>query len=144
MQFESALGSKDHLVLYTFGESVNLILDENHNRADSGEVLSKIKNMDRKTLLFEAISRAAMIVRKVRIINCKRKIIMVISMVEDFATGKTMSEEALENLGKKGIPAYAFGIETASRDNLNSFGEFSRRSGGELSIFNKTRHLRFF
>ena len=139
LQFESALGQKDHLVLYTFGESVNLVLDENHNSADSGEVLSKIKNTDRKTLLFEAISRAADDSQKSQDINCKRKIIMVISDGEDFATGKTMSEEALENLGKKGIPAYAFGIETASRDNLNSFGEFSRRSGGELSIFNKNQ-----
>lgn len=139
LQFESALGQKDHLVLYTFGESVNLVLDENHHSADSADVLSKIKNTDRKTLLFEAISRAADDSQKSQDINCKRKIIMVISDGEDFATGKTMSEEALENLGKKGIPSYAFGIETASRDNLNSFGEFSRRSGGELSIFNKNQ-----
>lgn len=139
LQFEEELGPRDHLVLYTFGESVNLLLDEDHNRADSASVLSAIKNTDRRTLLFEAVSRAADDSQKSRDANCKRKIIMVISDGEDFATGKTMSEEALENLSKKGVPAYAFGIETALRENLNSFGEFSRRSGGELAIFNKNQ-----
>lgn len=137
LQFEDVLGSQEHMVLYTFGQEVKLVLDENHNKADSADVLSGIRNSDNKTLLFEAISRAADDSRQAADTSGKRKIIMVISDGEDFATGKTMSEEALQNLKEKGIPAYAFGIEATSRENLNSFGEFSRRSGGQIDIFNE-------
>lgn len=137
LQFESVLGPNEHLVLYTFGETVNQIWDETHQKSESESALSKIKNLDNRTLLFEAISKAADDSRQAKDSTAKRKIIMVISDGEDFATGKTMSEEALQNLKEKGIPAYAFGIEATARENLNSFGEFSRRSGGELTIFNE-------
>lgn len=135
--FEGKLGSNEHLVLYTFGQEVKQVLEENHTKSDTEKVLSGIKNVDNKTLLFEAISRAANDSQQAADDTCKRKVIMVISDGEDFATGKTMSEEALENLKQKGIPAFAFGIEATSRENLNNFGEFARKSGGALTIFNE-------
>lgn len=136
LNFESTLGTGEHLVLYTFGQEVKQVLGENHDKAETERVLSGIKNTDTKTLLFEAISRAANDSQQAADTTGKRKVIMVISDGEDFATGKTMSEEALQNLKEKGIPAYSFGIEATARENLNNFGEFSRRSGGTLNVFN--------
>lgn len=137
LKFEESLGPGEHMVLYTFGQEVTLVLDENHDKGQSVQVLSGIENTDNRTLLFEAIRRASDDSLNGRGNACKRKIIMVISDGEDFATGETMSNEALENIKKKGIPAYAFGIEATARENLNSFGEFSRMSGGRFTIFNE-------
>lgn len=57
--FEGTLGEHDRMFLYTFGETVELRLDENHTPADTQTVLASIDNVDNKTLLFEAVSQAA-------------------------------------------------------------------------------------
>ncbi len=135
--FEQTLGEKDRMVLYTFGEQVVLQLDENHAPGDTQAVLSAIDNTDDKTLLFEAVSQAADKAEQVPGDVCRRKVIVVISDGEDFTVGKIGAQEAQENLGQKGIPAYAFGIADTARENTNNFGEFARTSGGKLTVFDE-------
>ncbi len=135
LQFEKKLGPQDRMVLYTFGESVNLVLDEEHQASDTAAALEPIDNTDNKTLLFEAVSQAAARAEQVKPEQCRRRILAVISDGEDFSTGRTRSQEALNDLEVKGIPVYAFGIQDTQRENLNSFGEFARMSGGRLAIF---------
>ena len=135
LKFEGKLGPQDKMVLYTFGEEVTLVLDEDHEASATAAALEPIDNIDNKTLLFEAVSQAAARAEQVKPEQCRRKILAVISDGEDFSTGKTRSQEALNDLEVKGIPAYAFGIQDTQRENLNSFGEFARMSGGQLAIF---------
>lgn len=133
--FEGSLGENDRMLLYTFGESVELKLDENHTPADTQAVLASIDNVDNKTLLFEAVSQAADKADQVPAAVCKRRVLAVISDGEDFTVGKTGVQEAQDNLAKKGIPAYAFAIEDTARENINNFGTFSRNSGGQMVVF---------
>lgn len=133
--FEQTLDENDRMILYTFGEDVKLVLDENHNRADTEAVLAGIDNGDNRTLLFSAVSQAADRADQVPAEECKRRMLMVISDGEDFTIGKTSSAEAQENLKKKGIPVYAFGIQDTKREYLNDFGAFARMSGGEITVF---------
>ncbi|MGL5436053.1 MAG: FHA domain-containing protein [Lachnospiraceae bacterium] len=135
LEFDLSLRADDRMIFYTFGESVSLLLDENHTAAETTQALMGVDNVDNKTLLFEAISQAADRAEQVDPEICKRKVIVVISDGEDFSTGKTMVQEAQENLKKKSIPVYAYGISETKRENLNSFGEFARNSGGHLTIF---------
>jgi len=135
LSFEETLGENDRMILYTFGESVSLLLDENHNAGQTERILEAVTNTDNKTLLFEAVSMAADRAEQVLPEVCKRKVLVVISDGEDFSTGKTMVQEAQENLKKKCIPVYAYGISDTKRENLNSFGEFARNSGGRLTVF---------
>lgn len=115
------------MALYTFGEQVELKLPEDHSAEDTLAVMETIDNVDNKTLLFEAISMAADRAEQVPSDVCKRKVLIVISDGEDFTIGKTVAQEAQENLKRKGIPAYAYGITDTARENINNFGEFASR-----------------
>lgn len=133
--FESTLGENDRMLLYTFGEAVELKLDEHHTPTDTQTVLASIDNTDNKTLLFEAVSQAADRADQVPASVCKRRVLVVISDGEDFTVGKTGAQEAQDNLAGKGIPVYAFAIEDTARENINNFGTFSRNSGGQMVVF---------
>lgn len=133
--FESTLGENDRMLLYTFGEAVELKLDEHHTPTDTQTVLASIDNTDNKTLLFEAVSQAADRADQIPAAVCKRRVLVVISDGEDFTVGKTGAQEAQDNLAGKGIPVYAFAIEDTARENINNFGTFSRNSGGQMVVF---------
>lgn len=135
--FEGTLRPGDCMALYTFGEQVELRLAEDHAPEDMQAVLDSIDNVDNKTLLFEAVSMAADRAEQVPAEVCKRKVLVVISDGEDFTIGKTVAQEAQENLRRKGIPAYACAIKDTARENINNFGEFARTSGGKLMIFGR-------
>lgn len=133
--FEATLGENDRMILYTFGEQVKLVLDESHQRSETAAVLAGIDNTDNKTLLFDAVSQAAEYADQVPASVCRRRILAVISDGEDFTVGGTGAQEAQQNLLQKGLPAYAFAIADTARENINSFGEFARMSGGKLTVF---------
>lgn len=135
--FEGTLRPDDRMALYTFGEQVELRLSEEHTPEDTQVALDTIDNVDNKTLLFEAISMAADRAEQVPPQMCRRRVLVVISDGEDFTVGKTVAQEAQENLRRKGIPAYACAIKDTARENINNFGEFARTSGGQLMIFGR-------
>lgn len=135
INFEGLLNAQDRMALYTFGETVELKLEEEHDPSETAAVLETVNNTDNRTLLFEAIRAASERAQQVTPDVCKRKVILVISDGEDFNIGKTGVNEAQECLKKAGIPAYAFAIEDTARENINSFGEFARTSGGTLTVF---------
>lgn len=137
--FESTLRDKDQMVLYTFGEQVHMILNEEHQYENSAQILEKIENKDNRTMLFDAINQAADRADKVEATECQRRILMVISDGEDFTIGGTSLKETQENLSQKGLPVYAFAIADTERTNINSFGEFSRVTGGQLTVFDESQ-----
>ncbi len=133
--FEGLLNAQDRMALYTFGETVELRLAEDHNPMDTAAVLESLTNTDNRTLLFEAIRMASDRASQITPDVCKRKVLLVISDGEDFNIGSTGVNEAQEHLQKAAIPAYAFAIQDTAREHINSFGEFARTSGGTLTIF---------
>lgn len=134
VRFEESLDENDRLSVYTFGEQVNLILDENHERAQTQAALAAVDNIDNRTRLFDAISEAAAAAERSGAAS-GRCIFMVISDGEDVTIGGAQTAEAQASLEQKGIPVYAFGIADTSREHLNQFGEFARNSGGSLTVF---------
>lgn len=134
LNLQNNLGEKDRLILCTFGEEVNLAADGNQTAQDMEEILAQLSNRDQETLLFEGIDRVAALTEQTRGI-CRRQVLLVISDGEDFAVGKKMSQEALSTLKDKGLPAYALCIQDTAKENINSFGEFARTSGGQLVTF---------
>ena len=134
LNLQNSLGEKDRLILCTFGEEVNLAADGNQTVQDMEEILAQLSNRDQETLLFEGIDRVAALTEQTRGI-CRRQVLLVISDGEDFAVGKKMSQEALSTLKDKGLPAYALCIQDTAKENINSFGEFARTSGGQLVTF---------
>lgn len=131
---QKRLGEKDRLVLCTFGEEVILAADGSQTPEEMEAVLEEIRNRDQKTLLFEGIDRVAALAEQSREI-WKRSVVAVISDGKDIAVGKKMAQEAQSTLREKGIPVYAFCIANTAAENINTFGEFSRTSGGRMRTF---------
>ena len=133
LQFCGELGPADGISLITFGEEVALRYEGASGEQELQSTLEQLDNNNRRTLLFEAVSKAVSSSR-----NCEqnRKVIIVISDGENVADGNKQAQEALEELKKESIPVYGVCIEDTARENKNSFGEFARTSGGDLTVFN--------
>ncbi len=134
LNFQRNLREQDRLILYSFGEEVRLLCNGSQTDEELEQILSKLSNNDQETLLFEAISQAGDQASAVTAEECRRKVMVVFSDGEDIAVGKTMSQEAQSDLQEKGIPVYAMCIEETARNNINSFGEFARTTGGGLTL----------
>ncbi|MCI8742959.1 MAG: VWA domain-containing protein, partial [Lachnospiraceae bacterium] len=133
--FEGKINAQDRMALYTFGETVELKLAEEHSPEETRAVLESLANKDERTLMFEAVRMASDRAAQVAPEVCRRRVLLVISDGEDFNIGSTGVNEAQECLKKTGIPAYAFAMKDTAREHINSFGEFARTSGGTLTVF---------
>ena len=133
--FADTLPAADTGTFITFGESVEVRADLKEDPEKLREILGTIKNRDNRTMLFEGISRAADLARQDGSDRPERKILIVISDGEDVTEGGKVVTEALSNLKEKALPVYALCIRDTAREHINSFGEFARTSGGDISIF---------
>lgn len=131
--FVDELG-ENSLTLISFGDEVTVEFSgASENAEDAKTAIAGLENNDHETHLFEAIKRTADLADAVT--DGSRKVVLVISDGEDFATGRTTKDEMQQELGIRNIPVYAFGIRDTATENLNSFGEMARSLGGELYIF---------
>ena len=128
--FLEQLRESDQISIYTFGDEVKEIYTGNPSNAQME--VGKLVNRDQNTLLFEAIERAAN--QASSDIDNQRKVIIVITDGEDFAFGKTTQQETTESLSEKGFSVYAIVPDIAQKEDVNSFGEFIRSTGGELLV----------
>ena len=133
--FTDTLPAADTGTFITFGESVEVRAGLKEDPAKLKEVLESLENNDNRTMLFEGISRAADLARQEGSDRPERKILVVISDGEDVTEGGKVVSEALSNLKEKALPVYALCIRDTKREHINSFGEFARTSGGDISIF---------
>lgn len=133
--FCQELSGTDRVSLITFGESVRVCADRTANKELLAKALEGVENRDNKTLLFEAVSQAADLAGQRDESGLKRRVVVVISDGEDIAVGRKMAQEALDDLKEKAAPVYALCIRDTARDNINSFGEFARMSGGNIRVF---------
>lgn len=133
--FSNTLSENDSATLITFGESVTVEADLTQNTEALLSVLAAIQNTDNRTMLFEAVSKAADMAGKAVFDGGKRQVIIVVSDGEDVAEGRKAAPEALLELKEKAIPVYALCIKDTARSNINSFGEFARMSGGDIAVF---------
>ena len=134
LEFQKSLREQDQLILCSFGEEVTLLCDGKQTGEELEVVLERLLNKDQKTLLFEAMSQISHKASAVKAEENRRKVMIVFSDGEDIAIGKKMAQEAQRDLQEKGIPVYAMCIADTRRENINSFGEFARMTGGDLTL----------
>lgn len=95
---------------------MTLAADGSQDAEQMQEILDGLNNRDQETLLFSAIDRAADLAESEKEPQYRRKVIAVITDGEDFATGKTQSQEAMTTLQEHGLPVYAFCIQDTKRN----------------------------
>ena len=135
--FAEGLSERDRMVLITFGEQVQTIFTEDGAALKNGSAREKIlalENTDQKTLLFEAIDRMAELSDGGTARSGMRRAAFVITDGEDIARGKATRQEAERTLKESGVPVYGFTVSGAGKEAEDAFGEFSRESGGTLTI----------
>lgn len=131
---------QDKVTCLTFGEDVETLFRFDGQELIDGaatEFFAQLKNNDQRTLLFEAMHQMAELCDSVPASESTRRVGMVITDGADIATGKATSNEALQFLQENGIPVYGFAADSAKRQDKNAFGEFSRSTGGYLTIIEK-------
>ena len=135
--FAEGLSEQDRMVFITFGEQVQTIFTEDGAALKNGSAREKIlalENTDQKTLLFEAIDRMAELSDGGTARSGMRRAAFVITDGEDIARGKATRQEAERTLKESGVPVYGFTVSGAGKEAEDAFGEFSRESGGTLTI----------
>ena len=140
--FAEGLSEQDRMVLITFGEQVQTVFEEDGAALGSGSAREKIlalENTDQKTLLFEAIDRMAELSDGAQAQSGMRRAAFVITDGEDIARGKATRQEAERTLKESGVPVYGFTVSGAGKEAEDAFGEFSRESGGTLTILEPGR-----
>ena len=140
--FAEGLSERDRMVLITFGEQVQTIFTEDGAALKNGSAREKIlalENTDQKTLLFEAIDRMAELSDGAQAQSGMRRAAFVITDGEDIARGKATRQEAERTLKESGVPVYGFTVSGAGKEAEDAFGEFSRESGGTLTILEPGR-----
>jgi len=139
LKFHAGMKKNDRLTLITFGDEVNLIFENKTVKDDVQEAIMALENKDMTTALFQAIEKTA------RMADTdgnamKRSIVFVITDGEDFAVNKSSANEASATMEKAGLPLYSMAVEkmAGEKENqyINEFGEFTRSTGGQLSVFN--------
>lgn len=145
--FCSTVRLVDRVTCLTFGEEVKTLFRMDGQELIDGaaaELLKEVKNNDQRTLLFEAIHQMAELCESVAPTESMRRVGIVITDGADIATGKATSDEALQVLQENGIPVYGFAADSANRQEKNAFGEFSRSTGGYLTIIEQGNELEGF
>ena len=135
-RFYGEMGQEDNICFITFGSQVTVKAQGKTGQEEIESILADVENKDRSTLLFEAVSQAAGLAEGNQ---NQRQVIVVVSDGEDFAEGKRMAQETLTQLKEKNIPVYGLCIKDTARENINSFGEFARTSGGDLTVFDASQ-----
>ena len=135
--FAGTLRPQDQMAFLTFGEEVEVLFDltgEELAKDKGGALIRGLENTDQYTLLFEAIQKAAEDAGSLTGARPARRVFFVVTDGEDIAKGMATKEEALETLQRSSIPVYGFTVADAKQDAVNAFGEFSRTTGGCLTI----------
>lgn len=125
------LRNSDTLVIYTFGAQLEKITDTNDSFSNQTIKINNVQNNQQATELFKSIDIVTQECEK-NTNNNSHNVIFVISDGVDFTKGETTRQEALLTLQEKNIPVYGLTFDSASKDAVDSFGEFSRSTGGYL------------
>lgn len=126
------LRAKDEIVLITFGETVNVVLEGGESQEEIETAVSEVERNASKTRFFDAVKEAAKISASKE--NLNRKIVIAVTDGEDVFKGGNTKSEAMNALEEAGIVLYAFGLDNVDEKYIDSLGELARSTGGALSL----------
>lgn len=117
----------------TFGDSVNVVLEDEYDGDKIREAFNVVSAGDDNTQLFEALKKSAILAQQRSDQSSVRKVAVVFTDGMDDVTGKATVTEATEEITRAGMTVYAV-ADGEDTDAINRFGEFVRDTGGQLEI----------
>ncbi|HPE16330.1 MAG TPA: VWA domain-containing protein, partial [Oscillospiraceae bacterium] len=126
------MGENDRLILLTFGNEVNVLLQGGESYDTVRSVLDPLEAKDRNTKFYDAMDKLIEIAYPVE--DMRRIAVVISDGIDDTDAGMTQEElEAL--LTRCGISVNALCIDTSSEENVERFRGFMHLTGGELYLF---------
>ena len=122
----------DRIVLLTFGESVEVVLN---GTEDNNKIIAEIENIksgDKKTNFYNCVYEAIDISNSLDSSYPTRNIFISITDGEDYTAGGVGFEELKEKLGNSEIPLYNIAVRSTSGENLSKLGELSRSTNAKV------------
>lgn len=135
--FRARLRAGDRMVLMTFGDTVQTVLDGTEGQLEAETVLNQLTNPDQNTALFEAIDEAADQIWSAGDTSEKHRAVLVISDGKDCADNTRSVESVESRLISRGIPLYTLAVENNEGDSeteiasyRGNFSTLARNTGG--------------
>ncbi len=134
-QFLTSKKPNDSISIITFGEEINLLVNDESNPQSIQTILETISPTEGGTVLFDALAYTTELA-DISELALKRKLLFVFTDSVDYNLGGYTDDEVKSLLTEGGLPLYAFGFDHGSKENLDNLGALSRSSGGVISIVN--------
>lgn len=130
--FTAQKSPTDTVTLIPFGTEVTILLEGETQEAVIYEAIDSLKADQPATLFFDSIALASALAEDLP--PMERCVLYVFSDAGDYNLGGYTQEEVQSLLLDGGLPLYAFGFDSGSKDDLDRFGALARGVGGEISI----------
>lgn len=135
-QFSNTLTEPEDMMLISFGESVEVLVKGGFESAEERlEAINSLKNDQKGTTLFDAISKTVGIAEAGHAFP-PRRVIILFTDAEDFTVGSVTYDELSRQLSTESLPIYTVGFNTGIKKSLDELGVISRESGGEMLVTN--------
>ena len=126
------LGINDRLVLLTFGEEVELVLDGSENKDDIVETIGALETGDRRTRLLDCIYRTLNIMQSSNLALPDRKVIICVTDGEEISESSITFQEIEERLVETKIPFYTFAVSSPTKEDIELLGKLSRSTNAKV------------
>lgn len=131
--FASNLPSGADVTLITFGVKVEVLLEKETDPTAITEAVLGLQADQPGTLFFDALAKAISLAENAKN-PLQRKLAFVFSDSADYNLGGYTKEEIDKLLTATGLPFYALGFDTGTKEQLDNFGAVARASGGDIQI----------
>lgn len=136
--FAGQMSPGDTLTLISFGVEVQVVLQREQN-ADAILAAAEALSPDEPgTVFFDALAKAIDLAGSEEF-ALERKLAFVFSDSVDYNLGGHTKDEIDKLLAATGLPFYALGFDTGTKEQLDNFGAVARASGGTISIVNEAQ-----
>lgn len=130
--FGPHMGANDTVSLITFGTEVTTLLRHETDAAALADAALSLAPDQPGTLFFDALAACAELADAGD--PLRREVAFVFSDSVDYNLGGYTKAEVDELLAGQGLPVYAFGFDTGTKEQLDNFGAVARQSGGMIAV----------
>lgn len=125
----------EKVILVTFGDEVELVLNGTEQTEDALTQIGSIVRDAQNTNLFEGIRRVTDMIERREEADFIHTGVVVITDGMDTAVGSATLQEAQSGLERQGVPLYGIASASGERESINRLGEFVRATGGRLETW---------
>lgn len=123
---------EDQMVLITFGESVEVVLEGSEDEDTRIDVIESLNANEKGTMFFDGIYKALSIAESESENLSDMRVLVTITDGRDYSKGGVTSNELKEKLVSSNIQMYSIATEKATSNDISQMGELSRSTNANV------------